>query len=966
MLTTGPTRLIFISAAKFSYAEVDLTKPLHLVGPNNVGKTTLVNVLQLLYVDKESHMSFPGYSWRDTKSYYFPNRQSYVLFECMTPEGMQVVGAYGKGPAEGHDIQRFAFSGEFEKGDFLNSTEEGPVPREVETVKQTLSLKEFRELEARNLRAALTGIGESDGLNLGLVPVRDHNGYSKFRDLFKGLIRLRQLDQSALKETLCSTYASEVESLEVNLKEAHAEEFETLQRHRRDIEDLERIEPDIEEALRLAHRQSALRRRLIETLIQLLQARSRNRTVLRAAKRRLRHQLQKTESALQKRDKRKRVLEEKRDKLNRKLGRLEGEEEELTRLTEEFSGFNPEQARSRIDELEDKRSQLLADIKSVDTDDPEQIRSRRDRIEKKIHQLQKRLDGIEDLMGPLLKKRLGKKRLQRLFQILNPRLLDLNANGEDIVLSDLDTLLQRIDEQDNRFEEGRWHFPGGHLSLDALSAPDLADYTDPARIEDELKQHRKEYKRLDHRLETARDVNAKREEAEKIGQRVEHLRSRLTKYKEAVEAEERLESVRSEIDNQKDKLKRTKETLADEKSDTQRLKQKRREHRSQLAQLEEKDDVIEKRIEELPSPSPAWTCHLTVTAAENSGPQSGQPSLLSSDESSLLLPSKEPQGTSGRILRLADEYEDTQDQKSRVSSRLQTTLDRIHEGTYEEYKKETRGETLDELRDQKEGLAARRHTLKTLWDELMTGLGRKVNDLLSSLDAVQSVVDRINRRLRGTSVSDLKRLRLEVTPIKSTVDLLKRFAEQDAMPLFSSKGAREEDAGRLRSLLQDHPQIHLTDLFNVGFAVTTADGETKRYEGLDNIQSNGTSITIKVLVHLVLIGDLLKDDALRLPFYLDEASSLDESNLEGVVQAATDMGFVPVLASPTESTAASHLYYLQSEGGRVYLGPEHRVELRRKEMSDQREPLGEESLREESLEEESLKEKPRELTSDAQ
>jgi len=928
MLTTGPTRLIFIGAAKFSYAEVDLKKPLHLVGPNNIGKTTLVNALQLLYVDKESHMSFPGYSWRETKSYYFPDRRSYVLFECMTPEGMRVVGAYGKGPAEGHDIQRFTFSDEFERGDFLESTEEGPVPREVETVKQTLSLKKFRELEARNLRAALTGIGESDGLNLGLIPVRDHNGYSKFRDLFKGLIRLRQLDQSALKETLCSTYASEVESLEVNLKEAHAEEFETLQRHRREIEDLERIEPDIEEALNLSRRQSTLRCRLIETWIQLLRVRSGHKTVLRAAKRRCRHQLQQTKSALQKRQKRKRVLVEKRDELNRTLGRLEGEEEELADLIEEFSDFDPEQARSRIDELEDKRSQLLADLKSVDTDDPEQIRRRRDRTETKIQQLQKRLDGIEDLMGPLLKKRLGENRLRRLFQILNPRLLDLNANGEDIVLSDLDTLLQRIDEQDERFEEGRWHFPGGHLSLEALSAPDLADYTNPARIKEEFKQHRKEYKRLDRRLEVARDVSAKRQEAEKIGQRVEHLRSRLTKYKEAVEAEERLQSVRSEIDDRKDKLERAKETLADEESSTQRLKRERRERRSQLGRLEEKANAIEERIEELSSPSSGWTRHLVVSAAENSSSQS---------EQSPLLPSKYLEETDDRILPLADEYEDTQDRESRTSSRLQTTLDHIHDGTYEGYKKETRAETLDELRNQKEGLAARRRALETLWEELMTGLGRKVNDLLSSLDAIRSIVDRINRRLRGTSVSDLKRLRLEITPIRPTVDLLKRFAEQDAMPLFSSEGTREGDVGQLRSLFQDHPQIHLTDLFNVGFAVTTADGETKRYDGLDNIQSNGTSITIKVLVHLVLIGDLLRDDDLRLPFYLDEASSLDESNLEGIVRAATDMGFVPVLASPTESTAVRHLYYLQSEGERVYLGPEHRVELRKKEKSLQQE-----------------------------
>ena len=947
MPITGPTRLIFIGAAKFSYAEVDLTEPLHLVGPNNVGKTTLVNALQLLYIDKESHMSFPGYSWRETKAYYFPNRQSYVLFECMTPEGMQVVGAYGKGPAEGHDIQRFAFSGEFQKGDFLNSTEEGPVPREAETVKQTLSLKEFRELEARNLRAALTGIGGSDGLNLGLIPVRDHDGYSKFRDLFKGLIRLRQLDQSALKETLCSTYASEVESLEVNLREDHAEEFEKLQKHKRKIENLERIEPDIEKALQAAQQQSTLRRQQVETWVQLLRARSRHSTLFQGAKRRLQRRLQKTKSALQERTRRKRALEDKRDDLNRTIGSLEGKQETLTDLIEEVSGFDPAEARSRIDDLEDERSQILADLKSVD-DDPEQIRTRRDRVHKEIQRLQKRLEGIQDLMGPLLKKRLGTDRLQRLFQILNPHLLDLNADGDDIAVDDLDALLQRMKEQDKQLQGRRWHFPGGHLSLEALSRPDLADYMDPDRIQEELDQRRREHRRLDRRLEVARDVSAKQEEAAEISTQIEQLRSTLSKYEEAVEAEKQLQSVRSEMAAQKNKLGTTKETLSDVESDTEHLKRKRRTLRSQLQRLEEKTGRIEERIQELSPPSSTWTRHLTVYPTASSGAQAegssneGAPNAGSPTDFSPVLPLKKLEEGEEQIEALADRYENKRDKESRVSNRLQDTLDRIHKGTYGKYKQDTRAETLDGLRDQKEGLSAQRRALATLWEDLMTGLGRKVGDLLSSLEVVQSVVDRINRRLRGASVSDLKRLRLEVTPIKSTVDLLKRFAEQDAMPLFSSGEKREEDFGQLRSLLQDHPQIHLTDLFNVGFAVTTADGTTEGYDGLDNIQSNGTSITIKVLVHLVLIGDLLRDDTLRLPFYLDEASSLDESNLNGIVQAATSMGFVPVLASPTESTAVRHLYYLQSEDDRVYLGPEHRVELRKKETSPKDDFLPEE------------------------
>jgi hypothetical protein len=64
-----------------------------------------------------------------------------------------------------------------------------------------------------------------------------------------------------------------------------------------------------------------------------------------------------------------------------------------------------------------------------------------------------------------------------------------------------------------------------------------------------------------------------------------------------------------------------------------------------------------------------------------------------------------------------------------------------------------------------------------------------------------------------------------------------------------------------------------------------------------------------------------------LPFYLDEASSLDERNVSGIVQAAQHMGFVPILASPTESTAVDHLYYLRSTGDRVYLGVDQRIRL---------------------------------------
>ncbi|MFO8231517.1 MAG: hypothetical protein R6U20_02515 [Longimonas sp.] len=73
--------------------------------------------------------------------------------------------------------------------------------------------------------------------------------------------------------------------------------------------------------------------------------------------------------------------------------------------------------------------------------------------------------------------------------------------------------------------------------------------------------------------------------------------------------------------------------------------------------------------------------------------------------------------------------------------------------------------------------------------------------------------------------------------------------------------------------------------------------------------------------------NMLSDTERAIPFYLDEASSLDDRNLAGIVAAAQRMGFVPILASPTESTAVDHLYYLRASEDRVYLGPEQRVRL---------------------------------------
>src|ERR1043165_4865418 len=108
-MPNGPLKLILVHAGRYDYAEVELSASLQIVGPNNTGKTTLINTLQFLYVDDLRTMDFGSYNLEQTLAYYFPGQYSYVLFECLGVTGQCVIGWRGQSRASGGDPERFCY-----------------------------------------------------------------------------------------------------------------------------------------------------------------------------------------------------------------------------------------------------------------------------------------------------------------------------------------------------------------------------------------------------------------------------------------------------------------------------------------------------------------------------------------------------------------------------------------------------------------------------------------------------------------------------------------------------------------------------------------------------------------------------------------------------------------------------------------------------------------------------------------
>ena len=922
MAIYGPTRLVLVNAGKFDYAEIDLTRPVHLVGPNNVGKTTLVNLLQFLYIDRMNHMSFPGYSLSETRRYYFPDSCSYVLFECRTPNAMQVLGLHGTGPGGSSPVQRFAYEGAFEKTDFVVSSEDGEQVRDLEDVKQTLALKGFTSLKSKHLKAALTGVGASRGVDLGLIPVRSEDGYSKFRDLFKGLIRLQHLDQAALKDTLCNTYASDLEALEVDLESNYRAMFDDMRARRAEIEKIERIKHDIQQVLRDHEERDRLRTRLVQTHAVLETALQKQQTSVQARRDAVVEALQETEHTLKDIEKQRATLRQEQEALGRKIGKVDNEIERIEKRIDALSDFDPQSARERVATLEDERSAILADLQSVDAESPDTLQSELRRVSARLRRLKDRLAHQDTSLGTFLSRHLEADTLHRLFRVLRPALLDLNREGPHLKVSDAEALLEHLRARAHRLQDDVWDLDGARIHLEGLPEPTLENYTNPDRIRARIANAERRRKRLDRRLQVAKNVSAQKKRAADLQDEIDTLRETLRQFEKMRASKERLPEYRRKKQALSAQYEEKAERARHLEAEKDKTAERKRSLEAEQNKLRRMQRTLQQEARTLSQPPDEWA------SAEDADPDAEHALPL---EQSLEQSLEQAPDAADAVDALRNDirtFHDNMEKEDHLSKRIDTTLTHIHSATYGEYRRNTRSDTLEALHEQLDGLAEHREAVEKMWKSILAGIGRVAKDLLSSLDTLKRRIADINRRLGQQSVSDLKRLRLEVHRNSDLVDLLEGRVQDESAPLFYDETAnREDDLNRLDEMFRTHPRIQLTELFYVHFRVTTADGTTRTYSSLDSIQSNGTGITIKVLVHLVLINDLLRDTNHVLPFYLDEASSLDEHNLAGITEAAVDIGFVPILASPSASMAAEQLYHLRTQNGRVYLDHRHRVRL---------------------------------------
>ncbi len=886
----GPIRLIALQCGKFDYAEIELDRPLHLVGPNNVGKTSLIALLQFLYLDEQKSMRFSR-EMQETRKYYFPTVFSYALFECLTPTGYQTVGVRGCGPIRQYEFERFTYMGRFDETLFLDADRR---VRPFDDIRAGLASKGYTPLTPATLRAALTGVGDSQKVMLGLVPAKNRDTYNSFRALFCNILRLSHIRQEEMKSLLLALFSKRFHQPDgIDLARTYQESFDKVKRDTRSVQMLKDLVPDIERALAHREKRDASRRRIpglylgvmaaAQTMTNQLQ---RDRAALDARRAAIATELEQAEGDTA-------VAQAELTLCTQTLTRLNDWLAETNAMEKALADFMPDWNVQRLAEVERLSDSLARRLGNLTAEPMAQVKARLKQHQADVSRLKNRLANVEHTVIQSLRRHFPDKAIEDAFRLLNPELLGLPLDRPEpgVAVTNIQAVVAALQKLSGQCGGGSFSGLGVTITLEALIAPALDRFGDPQHIKDEIGTLEDQIRRDEQLCRDAEEAETLRHQKQRLEQERRDLLRRQEKFEE-------LRIRREQLDDNR--------------------------HRQGLAL--EADNALNARIRALAIRMWELSEEKQTLRNEDSRIQ-GQGLQIQTLLAGVVRPPEswavQPVETvPGDLEDLAARYRKDSLDQQRQDEALHETLKSIEERTYSRYAGADENESLQRLKEAHEALPGQEQAASELWRSIAVGIRENLQNMGSDLETLRVQINSINRRLAGIAVSNLKSLRLAIVEDPQWNKRIRNIRLQDDMPLFAETGAADQAFDEIGRLLSERPRIALDDLFNLEFEITMPDDTVRKYPHLDRIESNGTTIAIKVLVNLSLLKYLLDDADVAIPFYLDECSSLDSDNLHAIVETAQAMGFNAILASPEAMDAAGRLYFMrEQENGRVILDP---------------------------------------------
>lgn len=891
MTAFGVRRLVIINSGNYEFANIDLTKPVHLAAPNNRGKSTLVNALQFLYIDDFAKMRFGHRSHEDTRRHYFSSDRSYLVFECLTASGVQCMLVRSLGSLRGGQFERYVYDGEFQQSDYLQDSGE---IRAFEEVRTGLADRGLIPMKSGDLWQALSNALTSDNgkavPHLNILPIRRREEYTAFRDVFVRLLSLTNVNARALRELIIESHAREVGERKIDVAAEYKEEFERVERSERHLAFIQAVSGEIESGRTLRLEARALREKAATAAVPMEIDVQRCRNFLDADETAFSESLLKLrQDEVDAQSKKEQLLIQRGvsqaavTDAERNWNTLQDDHKKWSTYSQEF-----------VVEIRDNESRLAAQVaeqtKLLDQAgrlDIQAMRRRAIELKRQIATDRKAVEQWERTAVAVLRRAgVSEDRIAAAFRVANPQLLKLVV-GEKLTIKDLDLVLDRVGAIAAQVRNDVFSDDAIEADLSECPRDEQAVLGDLTDLQKRIQLEEQELQEQEARLQVAEDQQAARSRLDSLKRKHEAIRRELTEYDAYASAW----AGRSQIESQLKKAKQDETEVSQGLTECERqltaVAKLRKETEGKRGALTTARDALKQAAKEFQQELQRQSLEPGTVPEEDRVPdETARPKSVLRFAESICNKLGKLAADLLRIDGIRTEMQRLQDVIAGKSSGFETQQRYFSDADAE----------WESLIESFESLPQLETAAVKSWDALSTTLGARMNAVVTAVSSIRNAVDRLNKGLKAYQVSNLRTVQIELIVEHDTFAAVEALSAQGS--LFQDRDAVEIAKKRLRRMIDRNETIDLEALFELRIHIQQMDGSWKQAASLDEIGSTGTGMTVKAMIFIQLVRAIAVDERYRLHFYIDGLGELDDNNLSATAAMAVARGVIPITADP--------------------------------------------------------------------
>lgn len=881
-------RLVILNSKVYGNASIKLDdcESLQLIGPNNVGKSTLIYTLNFLFIIDRKKMTFSGNRSGDKETihHYLPSHvNSYIVFEIFKERYYCILLKRNTDS----ELEYYKFDSEYRDEFFFEVQNDGQHKiLKFNDLRQNLITSGLTLYPFKNKTEIFNFVYQRGKRNNGVVWLTESvvsDGLSNnFSKVYRYLINSKLITNKTLKDAIIIADNKEKDLIQFSHKSRR--EITDLLRINDEIKTLRLVQKEFIEFKRIYDEFNALTKLIAEllycfdkqfelTFMKVQNEMINKKTQISNAKKVLDDNL----------NPRKQQVDQAIGGKKESLAYLKKDSENLQDQIDEINSFDDiTLLNEAISNLHDQRKSIeskttrIQDLKLSSQEIKRRIRERED----KIAFLKKRIENYSSqLIHNITDKQDDKEALN---YILSPEFSSLSS----------EYILRKISSLENSMKlfDGEIHIPDGIGKKEIESIESLKVQLD------EIVREKIEFEEL---LPVLLDSEKSKKDLEGINVQIDRKKEEIRKILERPKIEKRIEENKAQIAKSKEE----KENLEKE---LEELGRAIAEKNNTIQELIKDEERLENRIEDLKQ----WkkTVEEIYIDPNENETNDGLEEIYS------------------KLIRHNKERESLKSDKDVRFESLKNKL------------KNTEANPalfIQKLEEEIACLPDKEKSINKLLQAISTQFSNPAHRLIRRYEEFrQFVSNKMNSKLGKIQISDIESLRIELIDNKRILDELRKISSIEALSTQISIDFEQSDNLKLLNrYLDSGKEIAFEDLFDIELHLSR-DGKVLKRDLKKQVESDGTDRMIRLVIIMLIINRLaINDRENKIAIFIDEIASIDGHNRKELFKFCSKHNFIPICASTDETMLDGfdkyYMLFRVAEGKKTNITDKHNAMFRK-------------------------------------